>query len=110
MLPDNLNRSQCFFAKLLRKGNKTMCLGIPGQILEISDATQQLAIVDVGGIRRQVNLACVVDDAHPIETCVGDWVLVHVGFAMNRIDPEEAQITLNMLAEMAKFQASPATP
>lgn len=83
-----------------------MCLGIPGQILAVSDVTQKLAIVDVGGVRRQVNIACIVDDAHPTESCVGDWVLVHVGFAMNRIDPEEAQITLDLLAEMAAVQAS----
>ena len=64
-----------------------MCLGIPGQILEISDLEQQLAIVDIGGVRRPVNIACIVDEDHPVEACVGDWVLVHVGFAMNRIDP-----------------------
>jgi len=79
-----------------------MCLGIPGQILTISDSEQQLAIVDIGGVRRPVNIACIVDDDHPVETCVGDWVLVHVGFAMNRIDPEEAQLTLTMLEEMAE--------
>jgi hydrogenase expression/formation protein HypC len=79
-----------------------MCLGIPGQILEISDLEQQLAIVDIGGVRRPVNIACIVDEDHPVETCVGDWVLVHVGFAMNRIDPEEAQLTLDMLDEMAE--------
>ena len=83
-----------------------MCLGIPGQILEISDVTQKLAIVDVGGVRRRVNIACIVDDAHPPESCVGDWVLVHVGFAMNRIDPQEAQITLELLAEMADVHES----
>ena len=83
-----------------------MCLGIPGQILAVSAVTQKLALVDVGGVRRQVNIACIVDDAHPTESCVGDWVLVHVGFAMNRIDPEEAQITLDLLAEMAAVQAS----
>ena len=83
-----------------------MCLGIPGQILEISDITQKLAIVDIGGVRRQVNIACIVDDAHPPESCVGDWVLVHVGFAMNRIDPQEAQITLDLLAEIADVHES----
>jgi hydrogenase expression/formation protein HypC len=83
-----------------------MCLGIPGQILSISDLEQQLAIVDIGGVRRPVNIACIVDDDHPVETCVGDWVLVHVGFAMNRIDPEEAQLTLTMLEEMAEAHAA----
>ncbi|MBE7382356.1 MAG: HypC/HybG/HupF family hydrogenase formation chaperone [Leptolyngbya sp. SIO1E4] len=78
-----------------------MCLGIPGQILEISDAVQKLAIVDIGGVRRPVNIACIVGEDEPVESCVGDWVLVHVGFAMNRIDPQEAQLTLELLEEMA---------
>jgi hydrogenase expression/formation protein HypC len=71
--------------------------------LEISDAQHQLAIVDIGGVKRPVNLACIVDDNHPLESCVGDWVLVHVGFAMNRIDPDEAQLTLQMLEEIAEL-------
>ncbi|NER81459.1 MAG: HypC/HybG/HupF family hydrogenase formation chaperone [Leptolyngbya sp. SIO1D8] len=78
-----------------------MCLGIPGQILEISDTVQKLAIVDIGGVRRPVNIACIVEENEPVESCVGDWVLVHVGFAMNRIDPQEAQLTLDLLEEMA---------
>jgi hydrogenase expression/formation protein HypC len=86
-----------------------MCLGIPGQILEISDLEQQLAIVDIGGVRRPVNIACIVDEDHPVETCIGDWVLVHVGFAMNRIDPEETQLTLDMLDEMAEAHEAMAT-
>lgn len=81
-----------------------MCLGIPGQILAITDPAQPLALVDIGGVRRPVNIACIVDEEHPTESCVGDWVLVHVGFAMNRIDPEEAQLTLDMLEEMAAIQ------
>lgn len=83
-----------------------MCLGIPGQILAISDPEQKLAVVDVGGVRRPVNIACIVDPEHPIEDCVGDWVLVHVGFAMNRIDPQEAQLTLDLLEEMAEVHAA----
>ncbi|MEO1095127.1 MAG: HypC/HybG/HupF family hydrogenase formation chaperone [Cyanobacteria bacterium J06638_28] len=83
-----------------------MCLGIPGQIIEISNTEQKLAIVDIGGVRRPVNIACIVDAAHPIESCIHDWVLVHVGFAMNRIDPEEAQITLDLLEEMAEVHAA----
>jgi hydrogenase expression/formation protein HypC len=83
-----------------------MCLGIPGQILEISDVEQKLAIVDIGGVRRPVNIACIVDEDHPVEDCIGDWVLVHVGFAMNRIDPDEAQLTLDLLEEMAEVHAA----
>lgn len=81
-----------------------MCLGIPGQITEIVDIEQKLAIVNVGGVKRQVNIACIVDAAHPIESCVGDWVLVHVGFAMNRIDQAEAAETLNLLQQIAEMQ------
>lgn len=81
-----------------------MCLGIPGQITEIIDATQKLAMVNVSGVKRQVNIACIVDDAHPVEACVGNWVLVHVGFAMNRIDEAEAAETLDMLQQIAALQ------
>jgi hydrogenase expression/formation protein HypC len=82
-----------------------MCLGIPGRILSIDDAARKLATVDVGGVRRQINIACIVDDAHPVESCVGDWVLVHVGFAMSRIDEEQAALTLQVLAELGEAQA-----
>jgi hydrogenase expression/formation protein HypC len=78
-----------------------MCLGIPGQIMTITDPIHQLAIVDIGGVRRAVNLACIVDDEHPIDTCVGEWVLVHVGFALNRLDPDEAAATLSLLDQIA---------
>lgn len=80
-----------------------MCLGIPGQIVEISDTNHQLAIVNVGGVKRQVNITCIVDEEHPPESCVGDWVLVHVGFAMNRINEKEAAETLQLLTEMAEL-------
>ncbi|ERT03595.1 hydrogenase assembly chaperone HypC/HupF, partial [Lyngbya aestuarii BL J] len=70
-----------------------MCLGIPGQITEITDTTNKLAMVNIAGVKRQVNIACIVDETHPVESCVGDWVLVHVGFAMNRIDEKEAAET-----------------
>ena len=82
-----------------------MCLGIPGRILTIDDAARKLATVDVGGVRRQINIVCIVDDTHPIESCVGDGVLVHVGFAMSRIDEEQAALTLQVLAELGEAQA-----
>lgn len=81
-----------------------MCLGIPGQIVEITDAENKMAKVDVSGIKRQVNIACVVSDDHPAEDCLGDWVLVHVGFAMSIIDEEEAHKTLEMLSELGEVQ------
>jgi hydrogenase assembly chaperone HypC/HupF len=62
-----------------------MCLGIPGKVVEISDAGNALGIVDVSGVRREINLLCVASESEPLETLVGAWVLVHVGFAMSRI-------------------------
>ena len=82
-----------------------MCLGIPGQILEITDADNSMAKVDVSGVRREVNIACIIEEGHPVEECVGDWVLVHVGFAMSRIDAEEAEKTLAILSELGEVQA-----
>lgn len=81
-----------------------MCLGIPGRIVEIIDAEQLLAKVDVAGVKRPVNIACIVDHEHHAEDCVGDWVLVHVGFAMSRIDEQEAQKTLALLDELNELQ------
>jgi len=81
-----------------------MCVGIPGQVTEIIDAETNLGIVDVGGVKRAVSLACVIDDEHPIEACVGDWVLIHVGFAMSRIDEAEAEKTLALLTELGEAQ------
>jgi hydrogenase expression/formation protein HypC len=82
-----------------------MCLGIPGRVVRISDAENRLGVVEVAGVRREVNLICVVDEGHPVESCVGDWVLVHVGFAMSRIDPDEAIKTLALLNELGEIQA-----
>ena len=82
-----------------------MCLGIPGQIVEIISADMQLAMVEVGGVRRAVNIAFVVDDEHPVDACLGDWVLVHVGFAMMRLDEQEAAATLALLSELGEMQA-----
>ena len=82
-----------------------MCLGIPGQIVEVSDPLRKLAVVDVGGVKRTVNIACIVNEDHPVASCLGDWVLVHVGFAMSRIDEAEAERTLSLLTEMGEVQA-----
>ena len=81
-----------------------MCLGIPGRVVEISDPEKKLGLVEVGGVRRQVNLACIVSEAHPVESCLGDWVLVHVGFAMSRIDEQQAAETLEILTQLGEAQ------
>lgn len=73
-----------------------MCLGIPGQIVEINDPAQLRAKVDVDGVRREVSIALIgLDGPDPAQ--VGDWVLVHVGFAMAKIDESEARETLDQL-------------
>jgi hydrogenase expression/formation protein HypC len=82
-----------------------MCLGIPGRIVKIDDAANMLAIVDVGGVRRKVNIACIVDEEHSVSSCIGDWVLIHVGFAMSRLDEAEAAETLRILTELGEAQA-----
>jgi hydrogenase expression/formation protein HypC len=82
-----------------------MCLGIPGCIVKIDDAANMLATVDICGVRRLINISCIVEDDHPAESCVGDWVLVHVGFAMSRIDAQEAADTLRILSELGEAQA-----
>jgi hydrogenase expression/formation protein HypC len=83
---------------------KTMCLGIPGQVVSVTNANRALANVAVSGVKREVNLSCIVTKARPIELCIGDWVLVHVGFAMSRIDEAEAAATLKVLRELGEVQ------
>lgn len=79
-----------------------MCLGIPGQVLSITDEGRQLALAEVSGVRREVSLACVAD--RPLQELVGAWVLIHVGFAMAVIDAEEAEKTLAALRELGETQ------
>jgi len=81
-----------------------MCLGIPGRIIAISDVDDLLGIVDVSGVRREINLVCVVGENEPVENLVGVWVLVHVGFAMSRIDEAEAAATLKILEELGEVK------
>ena len=68
-----------------------MCLAIPAKVVEISEGDQ--AILDLGGVRKDVSLALVED------VKVGDYVIVHVGYALTRLDPEEAEKTLALMAE-----------
>jgi hydrogenase expression/formation protein HypC len=81
-----------------------MCLGIPGRIVEISDPGRRLAIVEISGVRREVNVACIAGDG-PLEGLIGAWALIHVGFAMSRIDEEEAAKTLEVLQMLGEAQA-----
>ena len=83
-----------------------MCLGLPGRIVEIVDAERNLATAEFNGVRRVINIACVVSADRPADACVGDWVLVHVGFAMSRIDEAEAAQTLALFRELAAAEIS----
>ncbi|MEO6052213.1 MAG: HypC/HybG/HupF family hydrogenase formation chaperone [Pyrinomonadaceae bacterium] len=75
-----------------------MCLAIPGKIVEIVDAANNLAKIEIGGVRRMVNIG-MLDDV-----VLGDYVLIHVGFAMSKIDEKEAQETLEILRELGSYQ------
>lgn len=76
-----------------------MCLGIPGQIVDIVDPAQMRARADVDGVRRDVSVALLGLEG-PEGVRVGDWVLIHVGFAMARIDEQEARETLAALRQL----------
>ena len=75
-----------------------MCLAIPGQIIEVVDDANRLAQVDVVGVRRNVNIGLLDSDGTGVGP--GDWVLIHVGFAISQIDEEEATATRRLLEEM----------
>ena len=77
-----------------------MCLAIPGHVLEIGDEANRLARVDVAGVRRTVNVGLLDRDATAVGP--GDWVLIHVGFALSKVDEAEAQATLAMLRGMGE--------
>jgi hydrogenase expression/formation protein HypC len=81
-----------------------VCLAIPGQILEITDEANRLAKVDVAGVKRNVNIGLLDEDDSGVVP--GDWVLIHVGFAISKVDEEEAIATRRMLEGMgADYEA-----
>ena len=75
-----------------------MCLGIPGRLVEFVDANDQLARADVSGVTRIINIGLLEDER--LEP--GDWVLIHVGFAMSKIDEDEANLALSSLKLMGQ--------
>ena len=77
-----------------------MCLAIPGQVIEIVDEANQLAKVDVAGVRRNVNVGLL--DGEEGGVGPGDWVLIHVGFAISQVDEKEARATRNLLEAMGE--------
>jgi hydrogenase expression/formation protein HypC len=76
------------------EGEGIVCLAVPGQIVDLVDESIGLATIEIAGVKRKVNVG-LIDDAS-----AGDWVLVHVGFAIARVDEAEAQATLALLQEM----------
>ena len=74
-----------------------MCLAIPGQLIEVVDEANRLARVDVAGVRRTVNIGLLGGDDEPRP---GDWVLIHVGFALSKVDEEEAVAQLSLLEQL----------
>ncbi|HEY7150670.1 MAG TPA: HypC/HybG/HupF family hydrogenase formation chaperone [Solirubrobacterales bacterium] len=76
-----------------------MCLAIPGQVVEVVDVPNRLATVDVTGVLRTVNVGLLDGDA---SAAPGDWVLVHVGFAISKVDESEAHATLSLLEQMGE--------
>ncbi|MEQ1473235.1 MAG: HypC/HybG/HupF family hydrogenase formation chaperone, partial [Candidatus Acidiferrum sp.] len=79
-----------------------MCLAIPGKIVEITSDATHTALVDVGGVRRRVDLGLLQDD----QPKAGDWVLIHVGFAMSKISEEEARDQMQTLQMLGEAQAA----
>ncbi len=79
-----------------------MCLAIPGRIVELITDPANLAMVEVTGVRRRVDLGLLQDDM----PAVGDWVLIHVGFAMSRISEREAADQMRMLAVLGEDEAA----
>ena len=75
-----------------------MCLGIPGKVVEILDVDNDLAKVEVSGVRRTINVALLRDE----NLQPGEWVLIHVGFALSKIDESEAQLTLAALERVGQ--------
>ena len=75
-----------------------MCLAIPGQVIELVDERNRLAKVNVAGVQRNVNVGLLDSDGVGVRP--GDWVLIHVGFALSKVDEEEAQATLRLLEQM----------
>jgi hydrogenase expression/formation protein HypC len=76
-----------------------VCLAIPGQVVELTDRANYIAKVEVAGVRRNVNIGLLVDDGDG-DVRPGDWVLIHVGFAISRVDEAEARATRELLEAM----------
>ncbi|WP_099062032.1 HypC/HybG/HupF family hydrogenase formation chaperone [Serratia sp. BW106] len=81
-----------------------MCIGVPGQIVALDEKQPQHAWAEVCGVQREVNIALVRQDGEPREAMIGCWVLIHVGFAMSRLDQQEAEEMLAALQAMGEVE------
>ena len=81
------------------KGLRAMCLAIPGEVVELVDEPNRLARVNVAGVVRTVNVG-LLDRHGGVGIQPGDWVLIHVGFAMSKVDEAEALATLRLLERL----------
>lgn len=82
-----------------------MCLGVPGRIVEFLDPARHLAKAEVSGVRRAIHVGLLIPDG----LAVGDWVLIHVGFALSRIDEDEARRTTEFLEQLGSDYAEELT-
>lgn len=81
-------------------GGSIMCLAIPGRIVELFDDNEPYAMIDISGVRRKINIGLLKEEGVSLE----DWVLIHVGFAMNKISAEEAEIQLDLLEQLGEVE------
>lgn len=81
-----------------------MCIGIPCQIISIDPASTRMALADINGVRRLVDISLIDTHGKATTTLIGQWVLVHVGFAMNLLDEQDAKDTLEALKAMGEME------
>ncbi|PWC91444.1 hydrogenase formation protein HypC [Azospirillum sp. TSH100] len=82
-----------------------MCLGVPARIITIADAGRMLAVAEILGESREVNLSCIAEPGSPLSNEIGQWVLVHMGFALSRVEEADAQVTLDLLRQVDEAEA-----
>lgn len=82
-----------------------MCLGVPARIVAIADAGRMLAVADILGERREVDLSCIAEQDKPLSDQIGQWVLVHMGFALSHVEEADARVTLDLLRQIDEAEA-----
>ncbi|CAO3381037.1 HypC/HybG/HupF family hydrogenase formation chaperone [Azospirillum argentinense] len=82
-----------------------MCLGVPARIVAIADAARLRAVADILGERREIDLSCIAEPGEALSDRIGQWVLVHLGFALSRVEEADARITLDLLRQVDEAEA-----